>query len=59
MFVNGEILFKDAVYAKADGNKVIVKNVLGDSKEFENCIIVEVNINSVCLILSHIEDSLQ
>ncbi len=59
VFVDGEILFKDAVYAKADGSKVIVKDVLGDSKEFENCKIVEVNINSVCLILSHIEDSLQ
>ena len=59
VFVNGEIVFKDAVYAKADGSKVIIKNMLGDSKEFENCKIVEVNINSVSLILSHIEDLLQ
>jgi predicted RNA-binding protein len=57
--LNGEIIFKDAIYAKADGSKVIIKNMLGDSKEFENCKIVEVNINSVSLILSHIEDSLQ
>ena len=56
--VNGETVFKDAVYAKADGSTVIIKNILGDSKEFENCKIVEVNINSECLILSHIEDSL-
>ena len=59
VFLNGEIIFKDAIYAKADGRKVIIKNMLGDSKEFENCKIVEVNINSVSLILSHIEDSLQ
>jgi predicted RNA-binding protein len=59
VFLNGEIIFKDAIYAKADGSKVIIKNMLGDSKEFENCKIVEVNINSVSLILSHIEDSLQ
>jgi predicted RNA-binding protein len=54
VFVNGEILFKDAVYAKADGSKVVIKNMLGDSKEFENCKIVEVDINSVRLTLSYI-----
>ena len=57
VFVNGEILFKDAVYAEVDGSKVIVKDMLGESKEFENCKIVKVDINSVCLILSRIEDS--
>jgi len=57
VLVNGEILFKDAVYAEANGSKVVVKDILGESKEFENCKIVKVDINSVCLILSRIEDS--
>ena len=47
-----KMVFKDAVYAKADGNKVTVKDVLGASKIFENCKIVEVDVNSERLVLS-------
>ena len=46
-----KIVFKDAVYAKADGNKVTVKDVLGNSKVIENCKIVEVDVNSERLVL--------
>lgn len=49
-------VFKDAVYAKADGNKVVVKDVLGGSKVFENCKIVEVDVNSERLVLSSTEN---
>ena len=45
-------VFKDAVYAKANGNKVMVKDVLGSSKVFENCRITEVDVNSERLVLS-------
>ena len=45
-------VFKDAVYAKADGNKVIVRDVLGESQVFENCRIVEVDVGSERLVLS-------
>ena len=39
-------VFKDAIYAKVDGGKVMVKDVLGSSRVFENCKIVEVNVSS-------------
>jgi predicted RNA-binding protein len=45
-------VFKDAVYAKADGNKVVVRDVLGESQVFENCRIVEVDVGSERLVLS-------
>ena len=45
-------VFRDAVYAKADGNKVIVKDVLGTSKVFENCKITEVDVGSERMVLS-------
>jgi len=48
----GKIVFKDAIYAKVDGNKVILKDVLGVSKVFEDCKIVEINVNSERLVLS-------
>jgi len=50
-----KIVFRDAVYAKMDGSKVIVKDVLGDSRVFENCKILEVDINSERLVLSPTE----
>ncbi len=55
--VQGEIVFRDVVYAKAEGRKVVVRDVLGGSKEFKNCRIAEVDVNSVRLVLSPIEGS--
>ena len=51
IILNGEILFTDVVYAKSEDNKIIVKNVLGEAKEFKNCRIDEVNVNTTKLIL--------
>jgi len=53
--VGGKVVFKDAVYAKADGGNVIVKDILGESKEFENCRILEVDVNSERLILTSVK----
>lgn len=50
--VGGKVVFKDAVYAKVDGGNVVVKSILGESKEFENCRIMEVDVNSERLVLA-------
>ena len=50
--VDGEIKFNDAVYAKAEESKIIVKDILGNFVEFENCKIVEVDVNSTRLVLA-------
>ena len=55
VILNGKTLFKDVVYAKTEGNSVIVKNVLGEGKEFKNCKIVEVNVNSTRLVLTAVK----
>ena len=48
----GELVFKDAVYAKADGKNVTVRDVLGVSKTFENTSIREVDVRSERLVLA-------
>ncbi|MFQ5758672.1 MAG: CooT family nickel-binding protein [Candidatus Bathyarchaeia archaeon] len=53
----GEEVFKDAIYAKAEGSKVILKDVLGDSKMLENCRITEIDVSSERLVLSSTEAS--
>ena len=52
VILNGKTVFKDVIYAKIDGNKLIVRDVLGKSKEFENCKIMEVDVNSTRMTLS-------
>jgi predicted RNA-binding protein len=52
VILNGKIQFKDVIYAKAERNNVTVKNVLGETKEFKNTKIVEVDVNSAKLILT-------
>jgi len=47
----GEVVFKDAVYAKAEGNNVTVRDVLGVSKTFENSRIAEVDVGGERLLL--------
>jgi len=50
--LDGKTVFKEVVYAKAVGNTVTVKNVLGESKEFKNCSIAEIDESSTRLVLS-------
>ena len=55
VILNGKTQFKDAVYAKVEGNNVTVKNILGEAKEFKNCKITEVDVNATRLVLVTLE----
>ncbi|MGB9959032.1 MAG: CooT family nickel-binding protein [Candidatus Bathyarchaeales archaeon] len=52
VILNGKEVFKDVVYAKAEDGTVTVRDVIGESKEFKNCKIVEVDVNNTRLVLS-------
>lgn len=52
VILDGKTQFKDVVYARTDGSNVFVKNVLGETKEFKNCTIQEVDVNSTKLTLA-------
>jgi predicted RNA-binding protein len=54
VILDGEAVFKEAVHAKIKEGKVTVTDALGESKEFKNCKIVEVDVNSTRLVLSHV-----
>ncbi len=55
VILNGKTLFKDAIYAKTHGNDVTVKNVMGETKEFQNCTIEEVDVNRTKLVLKAVK----
>ncbi|MGD8505348.1 MAG: CooT family nickel-binding protein [Candidatus Bathyarchaeota archaeon] len=47
----GKVVFEDAVYAKSDRGQVTVRDVLGVSETFKNCMIEEVDVRSEQLVL--------
>lgn len=49
---NGKTQFKDVIYAKTEGNNVIVRNVLGETREFKDCAVTEVDVNQTKLVLT-------
>jgi predicted RNA-binding protein len=53
--VNEKRVFENTIYAKENGNNVVVKDVLGKSMEFKNHSIVEVNIAKEQLTLSELK----
>jgi len=50
--LDGRSVFNDVIYAKVEGDTVILRDVLGETKEFRNCKIIEVDVNLTRLILS-------
>lgn len=52
VILNGEEVFKDVVYARIDDGKVVVRDVIGESREFKNCKIIEVDVNKTRLVLA-------
>jgi len=52
VILNGKTQFKDVVYAKTENGNVTVKNILGETREFKNCRIVEVDVNATRLVLN-------
>ncbi|MDI6805717.1 MAG: CooT family nickel-binding protein [Candidatus Bathyarchaeia archaeon] len=55
VILDGKTVFKDVIHAKAESSNIIVKEILGKSKEFRNCRITEVDVNSTRLVLSTIK----
>lgn len=52
VFLNKEIVCRDVVYAKTEGNGVLLKDVLGAGKTLKNCRIMEVDVSSERLVLA-------
>ena len=50
--INQNVVFENVVYAATTGNSVLVKDIMGKSKEFKSHTIKEVNITTEQLVLS-------
>ena len=45
---------EDVVYAEVSGDRVVLRDVIGDSKTFEGVAIVEVNVPATRLVLERV-----
>ncbi|MDR0319055.1 MAG: CooT family nickel-binding protein [Nitrososphaerota archaeon] len=52
---DGQKVFSDVIYAKVEGNTVTVKNIIGDSKEYQNVKITEIDVTTTRLVLETIK----
>ena len=52
VIINEAVVFENVVYAKTLENKVVVKDILGNSMTFKNYTVTEVNITKEQLVLS-------
>ena len=55
VILDGKTVFKDVVYAKMEGNNVVVRDVLGESREFRDYKIIEIDVNATRLVLSSLK----
>ena len=55
VIVDGKTQFKDVIYAKVEGDKVTVKNILGESREFIGYRIVDVDVPNTRLVLATVK----
>jgi len=51
VILDGEKIYQDVIYAKDEKNNITVKTILGESKKFDNCKIVEIDVNNAKLVL--------
>ncbi|MCW4029845.1 MAG: CooT family nickel-binding protein [Candidatus Bathyarchaeota archaeon] len=54
VIADGKVQFKDVIYTKVDADKVVVKNILGQAKEFAGYKIVEVDVPNTRLVITKI-----
>jgi len=51
VYLNGEKVMQDVIFARVDDKGVVVKDVMGNSKSLSRARIVEVNVVSTKLII--------
>ena len=55
VILNGKVQIKDVIYAKVEADNITVKTVLGETKEFKNCKIVDVDVPNTRLVLASLK----
>jgi len=52
VFLDGEVVFDEVIYARDYGGRVLLRNVVGEVKVLDYCKIVEVNVEETKIVLA-------
>ena len=52
VYLDGRLVFEDVVYAREEGEKVILRDILGENREMDGCRIMEVDVASTRILLA-------
>jgi len=55
VLLDGQKVFSDVIYAKVDGTTVMVKNIIGGSKEYKNVKITEMDVTTARLVIETVK----
>jgi predicted RNA-binding protein len=55
IILDGKKVFNDVIYAKVEGTKVTVKNIIGEAKEYKNVKITEIDVTTTRLVLETVK----
>jgi len=55
VILDGQTVFGDVIYAKVEGTAIVVRNILGDAREYQNVKITEVDVTTARLVLKIIK----
>lgn len=51
VYLNGEKIFQDVIYAKIEGKDLVLRDVIGEVQKVVNCRIVEIDVSSAKLAI--------
>ena len=54
VFLDGELVFDEVVYARDYGGRVLLRNVVGEAKVVDRCKIVEVSVEETRIVLARL-----
>ena len=55
VLLDGQKVFSDVIYVKVDGTTVIVRNIIGGSKEYGNVKITEIDVTTARLVIETVK----
>ena len=54
VYLDGDRVMEDVIYAEVSGGRVVLRDVIGNSRTFEGVAIVEVNVPATRLVLERV-----
>ncbi|MEM2127023.1 MAG: CooT family nickel-binding protein [Candidatus Bathyarchaeia archaeon] len=55
VFLDGEKVMEDVIFARSEGDRVVLRDIIGETATFEDVKILEVDVTTTSLILQRLK----